>query len=150
MSRLYYSSNNIHFYSDINGKEVISRFTTNLTTDGTFFTDSNGRELLKRIRDFRPTWNLQLLESVSGNYYPITSRIVLRDEKEDIELAVLTDRAQGGSSLKDGEVELMVSQSLFYSIDLLYNSRAYQLLKIKNNHRCNYRAASNIPSAISV
>lgn len=64
--------------------------------------------MLKRIRDFRPTWTLKLSEEISGNYYPVTSKLVIRDESDDVELAVLTDRAQGGSSLRDGEVELMV------------------------------------------
>ena len=39
----------------------------------TFYTDSNGREYLKRVRDFRPTWNLTITEPVSGNYYPLTA-----------------------------------------------------------------------------
>ncbi len=38
-----------------------------------FYTDSNGREYLKRVRDFRPTWNLTITEPVSGNYYPLTA-----------------------------------------------------------------------------
>lgn len=100
--------NSFFFSDDVNGKEVISRFTTNLKTNSAFYTDSNGRELLKRIRNFRPTWQLKLSEEISGNYYPVTSKLVIRDEAADVELAVLTDRAQGGSSLKDGEIELMV------------------------------------------
>lgn len=87
---------------------MISRFVTNLETDATFYTDSNGREMLKRIRNFRPTWELKLNEEISGNYYPITSKLVIRDEKEDVEVAVLTDRAQGGTSFIDGGLELMV------------------------------------------
>lgn len=64
--------------------------------------------MLKRVLNFRPTWNLELEEPVSGNYYPITSKILIRDTDKDVEVAVLTDRAQGGSSLKDGQLELMV------------------------------------------
>lgn len=64
---------------------------------------------MKRIRDFRPTWKLRLSEQVSGNYYPVTSKILIRDERANTELAILTDRAQGGSSLSDGEIELMVN-----------------------------------------
>lgn len=30
------------------GKEIISRFDTDLQTDGRFYTDSNGREILER------------------------------------------------------------------------------------------------------
>ncbi|XP_066256477.1 lysosomal alpha-mannosidase-like [Euwallacea similis] len=90
------------------GIEVVTKYTSDLKSDSTFYTDSNGKELLKRVRDFRPTWKLNLSEPVTGNYYPVTSQISIRDETADVDLAVLVDRAQGGSSLNDGEIELMV------------------------------------------
>lgn len=93
------------------GKEVISKFTSDLKTDGIFYTDSNGREILQRKRDYRPTWTVNISEPVSANYYPVTSRIVVRDAEKK-EVAVLTDRAQGGTSMKDGEIELMVSSTI--------------------------------------
>jgi lysosomal alpha-mannosidase len=88
---------------------VVNRFTTNLATGGVFYTDSNGRELLERRRNYRPTWNVTIAEPAAGNYHPVTSKIVIRDVEKGRELAVLNDRAQGGSSLNDGQVELMVS-----------------------------------------
>lgn len=91
------------------GVEIVSRFTTDLKTDSVFYTDSNGRELLKRVRNFRETYDYTDDEPVAGNYYPITARIVVKDEEQDITLVVLNDRAQGGSSLKDGDIEIMVS-----------------------------------------
>ena len=36
-------------FSDGLGKEVISRFSTNLSTDGVWYTDANGREMQKRV-----------------------------------------------------------------------------------------------------
>jgi hypothetical protein len=96
------------FSSDYIGKEVITRFTTDLQTNGLFYTDSNGRELLERKRNYRRTWNLDLTERQSGNYYPVTSRILIRDTARQQEVTVLNDRSQGGSSLNDGQVELMV------------------------------------------
>ena len=42
-----------------------------------FYTDSNGREMLRRVRDFRPTWDLEVIEPVAGNFYPVTSAIYL-------------------------------------------------------------------------
>lgn len=95
-------------YSDDKGKEVISRFTTSLNTDDVFYTDANGREMIKRVRNFRPDFNVTIEELAAGNYYPVTSRIVLKDEGTGVEFAVLNDRAQGGTSLRSGEVELMV------------------------------------------
>lgn len=90
------------------GKEIITKYTSNLNSSGEFYTDANGREMLKRKRNYRPTWNLELEEEVSGNYYPVTSKISLKDKDKLLKLSVLTDRAQGGTSMQDGEIELMV------------------------------------------
>ncbi|XP_061472674.1 lysosomal alpha-mannosidase isoform X1 [Rhineura floridana] len=92
------------------GKEVISRFETNLQTAGRFYTDSNGREILERRRNYRATWNLSQTEPVAGNYYPVNSRVYIKDQK--VQLTVLTDRSQGGSSVFDGSLELMVHRRL--------------------------------------
>ncbi|KAK4872844.1 hypothetical protein RN001_014873 [Aquatica leii] len=75
------------------GKEVISRFTSNLVTND-FYTDSNGREMLLRKNNHRSTYNFSKEEPVAGNYYPITSAIACRDKFRRLEMAVLTDRAQ--------------------------------------------------------
>lgn len=45
-------------------------------------------------------------EPVAGNYYPINTKIVIDDG--NFRLAVLPDRAQGGTSIKNGTIELMV------------------------------------------
>uniref|UniRef100_A0A182T033 Glycosyl hydrolases family 38 C-terminal beta sandwich domain-containing protein n=1 Tax=Anopheles maculatus TaxID=74869 RepID=A0A182T033_9DIPT len=66
--------------------------------------------MLRRVRNYRETWNLDLVEPVSGNYYPITAKIAIEDDQS--RLAVLNDRAQGGSSLVDGQLELMVHRRL--------------------------------------
>ncbi|XP_070595631.1 lysosomal alpha-mannosidase isoform X1 [Erythrolamprus reginae] len=94
------------------GKEIISRFETNLQTGGLFYTDSNGREILERRRDYRFTWNLSQTEPAAGNYYPVNTRIFIKDQKT--QLTVLTDRSQGGSSLTDGSLELMVHRRLLH------------------------------------
>ncbi|XP_022739910.1 alpha-mannosidase-like [Durio zibethinus] len=92
------------------GKEVITRMTANMVTDKVFYTDSNGRDFLKRVRDFREDWNLTVTQPVAGNYYPINLGIYTMDKKS--EFSVLVDRATGGSSIKDGEVELMLHRRM--------------------------------------
>ncbi|XP_019447416.1 PREDICTED: alpha-mannosidase At3g26720-like isoform X5 [Lupinus angustifolius] len=52
------------------GKEIITQFTTTMETNRTFYTDSNGRDFIKRIRDFRTDWDLQVNQPIAGNYYP--------------------------------------------------------------------------------
>ncbi|XP_051050981.1 lysosomal alpha-mannosidase isoform X2 [Phodopus roborovskii] len=97
------------------GKEVISRFDTPMKTKGKFYTDSNGREILKRRLDYRHTWRLNQTEPVAGNYYPVNTRIYISDGH--MQLTVVTDRSQGGSSLKDGSLELMVHRRLLADDD---------------------------------
>ncbi len=91
---------------DDNGKEIVSRFTTDINNDGVFFTDSNGREMIRRKKDTRGTWNLEVNEPIAGNYYPINAKIALEEGYK--RLAILTDRSQGGSSMIDGTLEIMV------------------------------------------
>nr|AYV99640.1 venom polypeptide [Dolopus genitalis] len=98
--------------SDNIGKEVISRFTTNIQSSGIFYTDSNGREMVKRVRNYRDDFVPYLKELVAGNYYPITSKISLEDKEN--KLSILTDRAQGGGSLQDGVLELMIHRRLLH------------------------------------
>ncbi|XP_078577239.1 lysosomal alpha-mannosidase-like isoform X1 [Branchiostoma floridae x Branchiostoma japonicum] len=94
------------------GKEIISRFDTDIMSDSTFYTDANGRELLARVVDRRLTWKLNQTEPVAGNYYPVNSRILIKDKSK--QLTVLTDRSQGGSSLRNGSLELMVHRRMLY------------------------------------
>ncbi|XP_054166681.1 lysosomal alpha-mannosidase-like [Oppia nitens] len=92
--------------------EIISRFDTGFKTEGVFYTDSNGRQTLKRKRNYRETWNLETTELVASNYYPVTAWISIKDQLSDLQMTVLPDRTQGGSSLKDGSVELMIHRRL--------------------------------------
>ncbi|CAH1119882.1 unnamed protein product [Phaedon cochleariae] len=125
--------------NDAHGKEIITRYKTSLNSNSTFFTDSNGRETLMRIRNFRPTWNLSLEEPIAGNYYPVTSRIGLRDEDRAVQVDVLPDRAQGGSSLRDGEIELMLHRNCMhddsFGVGEALNETAFgQRLVVRGSH----------------
>lgn len=63
------------------GKEVVSRFTAqSLASQGVFYTDANGREFQERRRDQRPTWDLNVTQPISGNFYPVTAAAFLRDK----------------------------------------------------------------------
>lgn len=84
------------------------KYKTILKSENIFYTDSNGRDMIMRTRNERETWNLNVVDKIAGNYYPVTTKIFLQDRKKKLRLAILTDRSQGGSSLKSGEIELMV------------------------------------------
>ena len=94
------------------GQEIVTKFQTGMQTNGTFFTDANGRETLRRTRDTRPTWDLDTTEKVASNYYPVNSWIFIRDYEKDLQLTVIPDRPQGGSSIDDGSIELMAHRRL--------------------------------------
>ncbi len=78
--------------TDVQGREVISKFVTSIASAGALLTDSNGREMLHRQRDYRPYWNLSQTEPVAGNYFPINSAAAIADGVS--QLTVLVDAAQ--------------------------------------------------------
>ncbi|KAM0936003.1 putative alpha-mannosidase [Dioscorea sansibarensis] len=94
------------------GKEVVTKLTSTMMTNKTFFTDSCGRDFLKRIRDYRSDWQLQVNQPVAGNYYPINLGIYMEDKST--EFSVLVDRSTGGSSIQDGQIELMLHRRLLH------------------------------------
>ncbi|XP_073007335.1 alpha-mannosidase At3g26720-like [Typha latifolia] len=94
------------------GKEVATQITTTMGTNKTFYTDSNGRDFIKRIRDYRSDWDIQVNQPAAGNYYPINLGIYIKDNST--ELSILVDRSVGGTSLLDGQVELMLHRRLLY------------------------------------
>jgi hypothetical protein len=70
------------------GKDIIIRYDTDIPSASKYYTDANGREVLERIRDYRPTWNYTVVENVSSNYYPVNSRIWIKDQQR--QFTVLT------------------------------------------------------------
>jgi hypothetical protein len=89
------------------GREIVARFNTSISSGSTILTDSNGREMLERTRNFRPSWNFSNTEEVAGNYYPINSAVALSDKKT-AQMTLLVDRACGAGSMSDGELEVMI------------------------------------------
>ena len=90
--------------------------------------------IVSRRRNSRSTWSLNLTEPVSSNYYPVVSRISLADQTNSVaeerrQVWLMTDRAQGGSSLQSGELELMLHRRLFnddaFGVGEALNETAY-------------------------
>lgn len=96
--------------NDGTGKDVVTQVITNVDSNKTFYTDSNGRDFIKRIRDYRADWDLKVNQPVAGNYYPLNLGIYIQDDKK--EFSVLVDRPVGGSSIVDGQIELMLHRRL--------------------------------------
>ncbi|KAJ8940812.1 hypothetical protein NQ314_010570 [Rhamnusium bicolor] len=89
------------------GREIITRFYVTDFDNEFFYTDSNGREMMERKRNNYP-YDDPRQEPVTSNYFPVTSKISIQDEANDLQVAILNDRSQGGSSLWGGEIELMI------------------------------------------
>ena len=92
------------------GKEIITRFDTDINSNQLFYTDANGREMQERQLNHRDTWKLDVTEPVAGNYYPVNSRMYIKDAEK--QLTILTDRSLGGSSLMNGSMEIMLHRRL--------------------------------------
>lgn len=98
--------------SDGNGHEVITRYSSGLATNATWATDSNCREFQTRKRDYRSQWSVHPSEAVSSNYYPVNCMI--KTGSAATTLAIAVDRSEGGSSMVDGQLELMVHRRLLH------------------------------------
>lgn len=94
------------------GKEIVTQINSTIGNNKTFFTDSNGRDFLKRVRDYRSDWDLQVNQPIAGNYYPINLGMYIKDGST--EFSLLVDRSVGGASISDGELEIMLHRRLLY------------------------------------
>jgi lysosomal alpha-mannosidase len=71
-----------------------------------------------RTRNFRSYYNITqemydiVNQNITANYYPINSALAIKDSKSGNQLTVSNDRAQGGSSLVDGRIELMQNRRI--------------------------------------
>lgn len=90
------------------GKEVITDYLTGLNNNREIFTDANSRQMMHRRYNYRPSWNFRNTENVAGNYYPITSQAFIKDVSRDVQFTVFVDRAEGGGSIKNGSIEIML------------------------------------------
>ncbi|CAI4224969.1 unnamed protein product [Auanema sp. JU1783] len=92
-------------------KEIVTRYYSDINSGSEFFTDSSGRQMMKRTRNFNPSFTYQNTEPTSGNYYPVTNRVYIKDDSN--QMTILTDRAQGATA-DNGYIELMVHRRCFY------------------------------------
>ena len=60
------------------GKEVVVVYSSDITDTEDFYTDANGRQMVRR------RYSEATAEREAGNYYPVTSRIELRNGGNEI------------------------------------------------------------------
>lgn len=68
--------------------------------------------------NYRPTWDLNVTDPVSGNFYPVVTAISMKDSDSSRssarELSILVDRGQAGGSHREGELQLMPHRRLLF------------------------------------
>ncbi|XP_038219796.1 lysosomal alpha-mannosidase-like [Zerene cesonia] len=121
------------------GKEVVSIFKTNISSNGHFYTDSNGRQMIKRSC-WNETASHHQKKPVAACYYPVTSRICISSFNSSVDICVLTDRCQGGTSYNDGEIELMLHRRLItddgFGLEESLNEEAFGVGQVvRGKHR---------------
>jgi len=94
------------------GKELIAKFDTSMQTSATWYTDTLGQEMQKRVRNYRPTWNLTLTEPVACNYFPMNTAAY--QETDSVRLTVVGERSRGMGSLQEGSMEFMLQRRLLH------------------------------------
>ena len=99
--------------SDGSGYEVVLILRDpSIRNRGKFFTGSNGYGWVDRqINKRNGGYDYVVTDPVSANYYPVVGGIGISDG--DRSLLVIPDRSVGGTSLRDGEIEIMVHRRLF-------------------------------------
>eukprot|EP01117_Protostelium_nocturnum_P005720 TRINITY_DN2065_c0_g1_i1.p1 TRINITY_DN2065_c0_g1~~TRINITY_DN2065_c0_g1_i1.p1 ORF type:complete len:1186 (+),score=493.65 TRINITY_DN2065_c0_g1_i1:3529-7086(+) len=87
---------------NVQGRELVTRLSTNLNTQGVLYTDDNGLEIMKR------TFDRKAQELQAGNLFPMVQRAYLRDESQSTQLVLLSDSTHAVGSFANGQVEVML------------------------------------------
>ncbi len=64
------------------------------------------------MRNYRSSWQYNVTEAVAGNYAPVNAFMFTKDVITGNQLSIVVDRSQGGASMADGELEIMVQRRL--------------------------------------
>lgn len=100
---------------ELAGKEIVVIYEfSGIDNQKTWYTDSNGLEMQERKYNHRPTWDLKVHEPSAGNYYPVNIMMYIQDKSTQERVAILTDRTEGATSLKKGQLEFMVHRRLLF------------------------------------
>lgn len=83
-----------------------------------FWTDSNGIKMMRRIKDFRATYDYKVTEKLASNFYPVNAMFSLLERNnskyaeenfkdfdyEARKVTLMNDRAQSGGAMEAGEI----------------------------------------------
>lgn len=103
-----------------NGEDVtVNFYSPDIKNDGTFYTDSNGLEMQKRKLNKRRDFDVSIADGmeITSNFYPVTSAIAIKDANVggNMQMVVSNSHSQGGSSIKEGRIELVQHRTSYDS-----------------------------------
>ena len=89
-----------------------------------FWTDSNGIQMKRRISDHR-SYQYTFNDIIASNFYPVSTKISIREKQnktytpkqksfltsQDKQITIFTDRPQSGTSIREGEIMLLILRS---------------------------------------
>ncbi|KAJ4813897.1 Alpha-mannosidase [Rhynchospora pubera] len=116
-TRVYSAENTVHEFviekeyhvellgHELDNKELITRFKTNIDNHGIFYSDLNGFQMSRR-----ETYDKIPLQ---GNYYPMPSLAFLQDSSGN-RFSVHSKQSLGAASLKNGWLEIMLDRRLVH------------------------------------
>jgi lysosomal alpha-mannosidase len=101
--------NEIPIKKDKIGKDIVVDwyFYDDIDTGGDIFIDANGLEMINKKLNYRKEYPYNSNETISSNYYPVTSAIAIRDANKTNwaksggvkrQVTIMNDRSQGGSA----------------------------------------------------
>jgi len=102
-----------------NEEVVLKVRNSGIDNRGSFYTDANGLFMQKRVLDY--FYGSSQPKVIEKNYYPINTAIYVEDwfdspseQEAGLRMTVMNDRSQGGSSLRKGEIEMMINRKTYF------------------------------------
>ncbi|XP_075991383.1 lysosomal alpha-mannosidase-like [Anticarsia gemmatalis] len=134
------------------GKDIFIRYSTNLRNDGVFYTDCNGRQTIKRIKDKRATFTPLNTDNITGNMYPVTSKVYIVDKYKNIRFSVFPDRAEGCTSPNQGQLDFMLHRRILTDegrrMTILNETEFDKGLVVRGKHHLYFSKADFKPNKI--
>ena len=111
--------------------DIVLLLESNLINNNIFYTDNSGLKMVKRINDKNKNTNY--------NFYPVNKAISIKSEKNiDNKIIIYNDRVQGGATLKDGSLMLMVKRWTSSDDNKGLFEKLYEPQSSDNNFECKH------------
>ncbi len=98
-------------YSMVIDSDIENEIEINDKIEPEIFTDSNGLKMIKRIKNYQKEFESIHNETISNNFYPVTSMISMRDKNNfEKKITLFNDRPQSGGVLKKGQFIILLNR----------------------------------------